>query len=169
MLKELAPFHRRPFRTTDRSTVNPRGFHCDKEVSVKSRISRYDCLIALFAIQCHIGRNWSGLCSCLAIFGHENALVLLPSATLVNVRLCFRRTEQSRAIRLHLRLPIFKLQRSRIEDDGHEYDSYSGFAAPFVCRMNRDGSNGPGNCRPSRKLDCILPNLNTIASVTGRF
>jgi len=56
MLKELAPFQRRPFRTADRSAVNPRGFHCDKEMPVKSRISRYDRLIALFAIQRHIAK-----------------------------------------------------------------------------------------------------------------
>jgi len=61
MLKELAPFQRRPFRTADRSAVNPRGFHRDKEMPVKSRISRHDRLIALFAIQVHIAKlvwNW---------------------------------------------------------------------------------------------------------------
>jgi len=53
MQKELAPFQRRPFRTTDRSAVNPGGIHCDKEMAVKSRISRHDRLIALSAIQRH--------------------------------------------------------------------------------------------------------------------
>jgi hypothetical protein len=61
MLKELAPFQRRPFRTADRSAVNPRGFHRDKEMPVKSRISRHDRLVALVAIQGHIAKlvwNW---------------------------------------------------------------------------------------------------------------
>jgi len=56
MLKELAPFQRRPFRTADRSAVYPRGFNCDKEMPVKARISRDDRLIALFAIQWHTAK-----------------------------------------------------------------------------------------------------------------
>jgi hypothetical protein len=56
VLKEFASFQRRPLRTADRSAVNPRGFHCDKEMAVKSRISRYDRLIALFTIQVHIAK-----------------------------------------------------------------------------------------------------------------
>jgi len=64
MLKELAPFQRRPFRTADRSAVNPRGFNCDKEMPVKSRISRHDRLIALFTIQRHMAKmvwNWASV------------------------------------------------------------------------------------------------------------
>ena len=56
MLKELAPFQRRPFRTADRSAVNPRGLHCDKEVPIKTRISRHDRLVALIPIQWHAAK-----------------------------------------------------------------------------------------------------------------
>ena len=44
-----------------------------------------------------------------------------------------------------------------------------GFAALFLCRMNRDGSNGPEGSRPSRKPGCTFRNLNTIASATEDF
>jgi hypothetical protein len=55
------------------------------------------------------------------------------------------------------------------ESDLYGHDSDCGLAALFVCRMNRDGSNGPGNCRPPRKPDCTFRSLNTIESAIEGF
>ena len=113
MLKELAPLQRGPFRTADRSAVNPRGFHRDKEMPVESRISRHDRLIALVAIQSHMAKlvwNW-GIVSPFSDMKMEEVRSCKSSGVATSeeldvverrrsVPLCSFKTEQTETVRL---------------------------------------------------------------------